>query len=193
MNRAALEHAAQLVRAGGVIAYPTEACFGLGCDPRNRRALRRILRIKRRARAKGMIIIADCAARLAPWLSLGSRHGDSRIDKFPDEVLASWPGANTWLLPAAKCASRTPRELRGAHDTLAVRVTAHRVAAQLCRLARMPLVSTSANRAGRPMLRSAQSVARAFVDEVDFIVDEPIGRRTAPSIIRAADGRIVRG
>lgn len=184
MNLAATRRAADIIRAGGVVAYPTEACFGLGCDPRNRRALRRILRIKRRARAQGLILIADRIGRLAPFV------GDFDV-ACRAEMLASWPGRHTWILPAAPAASGW---LRGAHATVAVRVTAHRGAAQLCRLAGMAVVSTSANRSGRRMLRTAADVLREFGDEVDCVLDGRIGRAREPSVIRdGASGAALRG
>ncbi|MGR3984288.1 MAG: L-threonylcarbamoyladenylate synthase [Gammaproteobacteria bacterium] len=183
MNLASLTRAAEIIRAGGVVAYPTESCFGFGCNPRNIAALRRILRIKRRAPGKGLIVIADRYARLRPLLECAADGPRARIAE-------SWPGPHTWLLPAGACASHW---LRGAHRKLAVRVTAHRDAARLCRLARMALVSTSANRAGRRALRSADAVRREFGGEVDFIVDGRIGRARAPSVIRdGAGGRVLR-
>lgn len=180
----ALEHAARVIRNGGVVAYPTEACFGLGCDPRNTPAVQRILRLKRRARDKGLILIADQRARLSPYVQ-------SWQVAHAQEIAASWPGPNTWLMP---CGARASIWLRGAHPTIAVRVTAHRIAAHLSRAARTALVSTSANRAGRPMLRSARAVAREFGAEIDFILPARIGARRAPSIIRHAEsGKVIRG
>lgn len=166
------------------MAYPTEACFGLGCDPRNSAAIRRILRIKRRRRDKGLILIAD-----------HHRHLLRFVESFEvacrEQIFASWPGRHTWLLPAGPFASRW---LRGDHPTLAVRVTAHRGAAALCRLARMPIVSTSANRNGRRMLRNSEAVLREFGGEVDCVVDGRIGNRRSPSIIRhGRTGEVLRG
>ncbi len=184
MNEESLARAAEVIRAGGVVAYPTEACFGLGCDPRNVAALRRILRIKRRPRSKGLILIADRCKQLQPYVDFAQI-----TNREP--ILGSWPGRNTWLLPAAYGVSRW---LRGCHTTLAVRVTAHRGAARLCRLARTAIVSTSANRSGKRMLRCASAVLREFGDEVDFIVDGRIGNAISPSIIRHFErGEVVRG
>jgi len=181
---AQLTRAAAVIRAGGVVAYPTEACFGLGCDPRNPAAIRRILRIKRRRRDKGLILIADHHRRLLRFV-------DSFEVACREQIFASWPGRHTWLLPAGPFASRW---LRGDHPTLAVRVTAHRGAATLCRLARMPIVSTSANRSGRRMLRSADAVRREFGGEIDAVVDGRIGGAAQPSVIRdAATGAVLRG
>ena len=167
-----------------MVAYPTEAGFGLGCDPRNQSAIRRILWIKRRRRAKGLILIADRHSRLLPFLAAGA------ID-CRRQILDSWPGPHTWLLPAG---TRASRWLRGDHVSLAVRVTAHREAAKLCQLAGMAIISTSANRTGRRMLRSARAVCAEFGGEVDFVVDGRIGRAVSPSVIRDFDsGRVVRG
>ena len=188
MNSPSLTRAAEIVRAGGVVAYPTESCFGLGCDPRNSAALRRILHMKRRAPDKGLILIADCYERLLPFLQAGDLNSDG--EKLPARIAETWPGPNTWLLPAG---ARASHRLRGAHSKLAVRVTAHRDAAQLCKLARMPLVSTSANRAGRRALRDAGAVRREFGGEVDYIVDGRIGGASAPSTIRDGEsGRVLR-
>ncbi len=184
LNLESLNQASHIIRAGGVVAYPTEACFGLGCDPRHAAALRRIARIKRRSPAKGLLLIADHRARLLPYVDFSAV-----VELQP--ILDSWPGPHTWLLPAGR---RAGYGLRGAHATVAARVTAHRGAAALCRLARLAVVSTSANRAGRRMLRSADAVRREFGDEIDFIVDGRIGGARAASTIRRFDSdEIVRG
>lgn len=184
MNIASLTRAADIIRAGGVVAYPTEACFGLGCDPRNIFAVRRILRMKRRARAQGVILIADHRARLMRYANFSAlRHRKPMFD--------SWPGKHTWLVPATGGVSRW---VRGEHSTVAVRVTAHRDAAMLCRLAHTALVSTSANRHGRRMLTNTDAVLREFGDEVDFVVDGKVGGARTPSVIRDAQtGKVVRG
>jgi L-threonylcarbamoyladenylate synthase len=177
------EQAAGVLRQGGVVAYPTESCFGLGCDPRNNAAIRRILKMKRRSRDKGLILISDRIERLLPYLA-------TLAPPVLDRLRESWPGPVTWLCPASALATQW---LRGVHPTLAVRVTAHPPAARLCREAGMPLVSTSANLAGRQALRTVSSVSRTFGDAVDAIVDEPIGRRTQPSrIVDALSGRTLR-
>ena len=115
-----LRLAAHLMHRGGVIAYPTEAVYGLGCDPWNGEAVARLLAIKRRDVSKGLILIAADAAQLAPF-----------VEELPAarmaEIRASWPGPHTWLLPARAI---TPRWLTGRFDTLAVRVTAHPLAAR---------------------------------------------------------------
>jgi L-threonylcarbamoyladenylate synthase len=179
-----LRLAARLLRRGAVVAYPTEAVYGLGCDPLNPAAVDRILAIKGRPVSKGLILIAAEFRQLAPFVEMldeGSRMA---------EVLASWPGPHTWLLPAA---SGCPSWLTGQHDTLAVRVTAHPVAAGLCRAAGMSLVSTSANRSGQPPARTALQARRRCGSTLDLTVHGATGGLLRPTPIRdAATGALVR-
>lgn len=181
-----LDAAVAALTRGAVLAYPTEAVFGLGCDPRNEAAVLRLLAAKRRDPAQGLILIAATVAQLDPW-----------IDWFalPVErmaaVKASWPGPNTWLMP---CPPETPRWLRGRHDTLAVRVTAHPVAAALCDAFGSALVSTSANRSGAPAPYTRDALDPQVLAAIDGLVDGDTGGADAPSTIRdARSGQVLRG
>ncbi len=168
---------------GGVVAYPTEACYGLGCDPANRRAVQRILNIKGRPAGMGFIVISDSVERVLPLLNVE----DQSMLKQP---LQSWPGPFTWIFPAAP---RTTNHAINANRTVAVRVTAHPIASQLCRLFGGALVSTSANRHGGAPLRSSHQVARALGAELDFVLRGPVGKQKRPTQIRdAATGATLR-
>ena len=170
-------------RRGGLIAYPTESCYGLGCDPRNARAVKRLLRLKGRPQNKGLILIADCYCRLQPYLAPLTTLQQQTV--FP-----TWPGPHTWLVPVSR---KTPRWLRGKYPTLAVRVTAHPGAAALCHALGSALVSTSANRAGFKPLKSYAACLKAFGNEV-LVVPGRVGKRKKPSLIQdLTSGRIVRG
>ncbi len=171
-----LRLAARCLRRGGIIAYPTESVFGLGCDPLNEAAVRRLLAIKRRDPGKGVILIADRFERLRPFVGAIP---EARLD----EVLRDWPGPHTWLLPAADW---VPSWLTGRHTTLAMRVTAHPVAAALCRGAEMPLVSTSANRSGRPPARTPLQTRLRCGQGVDMILHGETGGLSRPTPIRDA-------
>lgn len=171
------------MRAGGIIAYATEAVFGLGCDPRNGLAVRRLLGIKGRSAAKGLILIAADLAQLLPFVA-GLPSGRAQ------QILASWPGPVTWILPARP---GTPRWLTGGRATLAVRVTAHPGVAALCRACGTALVSTSANRSGRPPARSPLQVRRRLGPLIDYLLPGDCGPERRPSrIIDAASGALVR-
>jgi L-threonylcarbamoyladenylate synthase len=171
-----------VLAAGGVIAYPTEAVFGLGCDPTDEQAVQRILTIKRRPWHKGLILIAADFSQLRPFVKPLPAAQRAQVE-------ATWPGPVTWLLPALP---RVPACLRGRHDSLAVRVTAHSLAAALCRAWGGPLVSTSANPSGRPPALTALAVRRHLGRQVDYIVPGVTGPARRPTEIRALDGRIVR-
>ena len=177
-----LRLAARATRHGGLLAYPTEAVYGLGCDPDDPVAVLDLLALKRRPVAKGLILIAADFEQLRPYV----------LEVAPERmeaVHASWPGPHTWLLPARP---GTPPWLTGSHTTLAVRVTAHPVAAALCRAAG-PLVSTSANPAGRSPARDPLTVRRYFGAALDLVVHGAVDRSRAPSAIRdAATGRVLR-
>ncbi len=170
------------LRRGGLIAYPTESCYGLGCDPRNARALKRLIRLKGRSAAKGMLLIADHFRRLQPFVRPLSTTDRARLAR-------SWPGPVTWVVPAS--ASCLP-ELTGGRPTIAVRVTAHHGAAHLCRALRMALVSTSANKSGKKPAKTAAECRRIFGMQVR-VIDGRIGQRRRPStLIDLATGTILR-
>lgn len=159
------------------MAYPTEAVYGLGCDPLNEASVNRLLALKGRARSKGLILIAAEFSQLEDLLA-------PLAGSMRDRVLESWPGPVTWILPAAQSA---PDWIRGDHETLAVRVTAHPLSAGLCRAASMPIVSTSANQSGREPARSPSEVVEQFGDRIDYLLEGPLGGLKRPTEIR--DGR----
>jgi L-threonylcarbamoyladenylate synthase len=173
----AIGRAARTLCAGGVIAYPTEAVFGLGCLPRNRAAVMRLLAVKRRSWRKGLILIAADVAQLAPYVVLPP-------EPHRGAVLASWPGPHTWILEARR---GTPRWITGGRPAVAVRVTAHETARELCRRAGDALVSTSANLSRRPPHRRLLALRRDLGRRVDYVLAGELGGAERPTTIR--DGR----
>ncbi|MEK8089046.1 L-threonylcarbamoyladenylate synthase [Thermithiobacillus plumbiphilus] len=180
-----LRRVAGVIRRGGVVAYPTASCYGLGCDPRNRRAVRRILRLKNRPVWKGLIVIGASRRQLLPYADRHRLPGD--IDQTMDAV---WPGPVSLILPAGR---RCPPWVRGRHDGIALREDAHPPARDLCKVAGMAIVSTSANPAGFQSARTATEVRRYFGSRVDAILRAPIGKQRKPSrIIDVQSGRTLR-
>jgi L-threonylcarbamoyladenylate synthase len=169
--------AARIVRRGGVVAYPTEAVFGLGCLPRHRVAVERVLAIKRRSWRKGLLLIGADLAQLERFVELPP-------EPRRREVLASWPGAVTWVL-AAK--AHAPRWITGGRDSVAVRLTDHPLARELCRRVGQPIVSTSANRTRRPPFKRLLPLRRELGPAVDYVLAGPLGGLERPTPIR--DGR----
>ncbi|GAA0564142.1 L-threonylcarbamoyladenylate synthase [Halomonas salifodinae] len=172
------------LRSGGVIAYPTEAVWGLGCDPDNEQALTALLRLKARDPAKGMILIAGDIAQFGPWLQ-----GLDPALHAP--LVASWPGPNTWLVPDN---GRSHPLVRGGHRSVALRVSDHPLVAELCAAFGGPIVSTSANPAGEPPALSAGQVQDYFGESLAAVVEGPLGGLDQPSTIRdLVSGRVLRG
>lgn len=171
-----IHEACAALKRGGVIAYPTEAVYGLGCDPFNVDAISHLLQLKHRAISKGFILIA------ANWEQL-----DPLVQPIPPQALArvraSWPGHTTYVFPARP---DVPHWLQGAHHSLAVRVTEHPIASKLCEVFGRPIVSTSANLEGELPLRDQRAVTMTFGDQLDYIVPGRVGHRSTPSQIRNA-------
>ena len=170
------------VARGGLVAYATASCYGLGCDPTNPRAVAQLLHLKRRRKLKGLILIADCLARLAP-------HVKTLADSDRQRLAAQWPGPHTWLLPASR---KTSRWVRGAHQKVAVRVDGHADARELCRVVGRAIVSTSLNRAGRRPIRTYREALRQFGARV-LVMPGKTGHAKAASTIQDFEtGRIFR-
>jgi L-threonylcarbamoyladenylate synthase len=169
---------------GKVIAYPTEAVWGLGCDPDNEAACLRLLQIKQRPVSKGLILIAANMEQLGPLLTELS--SDQR-----QQLKSTWPGPVTWLIP--DYGDQIPPWIKGDHSSVAVRVTAHPLAAALCLACGGPLVSSSANKAGKPPARSSLQVIKHLGSEIDGLVHGPLGSQNKPSrIVDLLTGKILR-
>jgi len=185
MTSLSLIEAAQTLRNGGVVAYPTEAVWGLGCDPFNEAAALRLLAIKQRDVAKGLILIAAERAQLDDLLDWDALSVDRRA-----AVEASWPGPNTWIVPAT---ARVPRWITGTHTGVAVRVSAHPIVAGLCKAFGGPLVSTSANRAGEPPALDCGQLDPALLALLDGVCEGETSGLASPTPIRdALTGAVLR-
>lgn len=175
--------ALQAIQGGGVVACPTEAVWGLSCNPFDQRAVMRLLQLKQRPVSKGLILVAASASQLDFLLQ------DLPVEQ-QERLAASWPGPATWLVPHSE---RTPAWIHGAHSTVAVRVTAHPVLRSLCNAWGGALVSTSANPGGARPARAMFQVQRYFGASLDGMLPGHIGTAARPSVIRdLASGRIIR-
>lgn len=181
-----IEQSAAALARGGVLVYPTEAVWGIGCDPFDREAVLRVLAIKRRPVDKGVILIAaslDQLDALVDWAALPPERVQA--------VRASWPGPHTWALPAT---AAVPAWISGEHRSVALRVSAHPQAAALCRAHGGPLVSTSANLAGQPPAFRREELDRAVLALADGVCEGETGGLAAPTPIRVAlTGEVLRG
>lgn len=182
-TQAQIRQAATCIQFGGLVAYPTEAVYGLGCDPENEAAVRQLLALKNRPEHKGLILIAAHIEQLASWITVTPEQQQT--------LLASWPGPITWLVPAT---NKVPKWVRGGHNTVAVRVCGHPIARALCAEVGKPIVSTSANMAGMPPCRTAQEVQQQFSQQVGFVVHGQCNLAAEPStIVDLLSGQKLRG
>lgn len=167
-----VNRAADVLRRGGIIAYPTEGVFGLGCLPADHAALLRLLTLKNRDADKGVILIAADTAQLSGWIDLPEG------SELPRPVAGA---PVTWLVPAAPGVSSL---VLGQHTEIAVRLTNHPIARAICNAVQSPLVSTSANISGRPVARNRYVLRRQFGDLVDYLVPGICGPASGPSQIQ---------
>ncbi len=167
----------------GVFAYPTEAVYGLGCDPWDEIAVARLLSIKQRSWEKGLILVAGHIDQLDFLLESLSLDEQAKLKK-------SWPGPTTWLIPHQ---DRLPIWLTGKHDTIAVRVSAHPTVQALCAAAKQPLISTSANVSGQPPAKNALQIRKQFGAQISGIISGSLGGLAKPTEIKELrSGKIIR-
>jgi len=176
-----IKRAADVLLGGGVIAYPTEGVFGLGCLPDDSEAVLRLLDIKQRDPAKGLILIAAEPSQFEGWIAA--------------EDLAKLPAAEpanpvTWI---SRPGPKVTPVISGIHTGLAVRLAGNATAIAICNAVELPLTSTSANLAGHPVVRNKIALRRTFGGLVDYIVPGDCGPSAGPSEIRNLEnGQVLR-
>ena len=177
--------AREIFQKGGIIAYPTEAVFGLGCDPDNKKAIERLLAIKNRPKAKGLILLAACYAQLQPYID----DSDFTVEQRK-LILSRWPDGITQLI---KKHPNTSSFISGEFNTIAVRITSQPDVVALCNSVNKPIISTSANLSGQPPAKTWQEVENNLANKVDFIIKgQTLGYSNPSRIINAISGETVR-
>ncbi|WNC72419.1 Sua5/YciO/YrdC/YwlC family protein [Thalassotalea psychrophila] len=177
--------AQEAFEAGGIIAYPTESVFGLGCDPDNQLAVEKLLQIKQRSVSKGLILLASNYSQLLPFIDDSKIPQDKRYT-----VLSRWPDGITQVVPAN---SSIAKYLTGEFTTIAVRVTSQPDVVALCKATNKPIVSTSANLAGKEPAKTWLQVEAEFGNTLDFIIKgETLGFAKPSTIINALTGEVYR-
>ena len=162
----------------GVIAYPTEGVYGVGCDPDSEDAILKLLDIKQRSADKGLILIACSFEQLLPYVDIKELSQEQL-----NRVFDTWPGPFTWIMPAS---SQLKSLVTGQFDTVAVRVTDHPQVQDLCLQFGKPITSTSANLSGNPACITFEEVQAQLGDKEVTILKEVTGGRANPSEIRDA-------
>ena len=176
------QQARLVIERGGVIAYPTEAVYGLGAHPEIADAVMHLLQIKHRNINKGLILVASSLSQITHYI-----YPSASIDWT--SVSKTWPGPVTWVFPASR---EVPVWLRGKHQTIAIRISAHPLVRTLCEWTG-PIVSTSANPESLRPAKSAHRVRAYFGDELDMVIPGAVGELVKPTEIRdSISGKILR-
>ena len=177
-----LKTAASICHHGGIIAYPTESVYGLGCDPHNFFAVEKLLQLKQRPVEKGLILIAANIEQLQPYIIASSEE----LEKIASRQIPP----TTWLV---KPSVLTSYWISGQHEKVAVRITQHPIARRLCEQLGQPLVSTSANPGGKPPARSCLKTRIYFGNRIDFYITGKTGNLKKPTrIIDLETGKTIR-
>ncbi|MEH6596654.1 MAG: Sua5/YciO/YrdC/YwlC family protein [Colwellia polaris] len=177
--------ALETFQQGGVLAYPTESVFGLGCDPDNNQAIEKLLSLKSRPADKGLILLAGNYSQLLPYIDDEQIPQDKRL-----AVLSRWPDGITQLV--AKNIN-TSALLTGRFDKIAVRVTSQPDVVALCLATNKPIVSTSANLSGESPAKTWQEIPHDLADQIDFIIKgKTLGFERPSTIIDALSGEVIR-
>ena len=181
-----IRQAVRALSAGGVIAYPTETVFGLGCDPLNQQAVERILELKQRPVEKGLIIIGATLEQLRPYIDISDISDPAQLQKLTQPT----ERPTTWICPMHR---DVPQWLHGKHNSIAIRITSSPLAQALCNEFGNALVSTSANPAGLEPARTTQDIERYFDNQLDYILDGQCDPDAQPSrIVDLVSGRVIR-
>ena len=174
----------QVLKDGGLIIYPTESVFGLGCDPFNEIAVTSLLQLKKRSQSQGLILIAN------NWAQVERLIKPISAEQYA-KVVASWPGNVTWVFSKSNI---VPDWISGIYETIAIRIPDHEIARKICEDFDGPIVSTSANISGEEPCKSLEDVYKNFsLEDIDYVLPAEIGNYQQPStIIELQSGKIIR-
>ena len=160
MLRDEVAKALKVIQEGGIILYPTDTIWGIGCDATNTGAVKKIFTLKQRDEAKSMIILLDTENKLESYVQEVPAIAYDLIEYAENPLTLVMPGAKN-LCPA----------LISADGSIGVRVTKHDFCQQLIQRLRKPLVSTSANISGRPSPQNFDELDQEIIDGVDYVVN----------------------
>jgi L-threonylcarbamoyladenylate synthase len=172
-REAAFEQCRQVVRAKGVIAYPTDTFYGLGADPRDPEAVKKVFDIKGRKAGQPILLLLHDRSEVTAWASAVTRSAERLMDRF-------WPGPLTLVFPAA---AHVLPELTGGSGTIGLRVPGNDLTRDLLCYMGTALTGTSANRSGGRDPRTAEEVMREVGDRVDLVLDGGATAGDRPSTV----------
>ncbi len=159
---AIIDRAVNIIRRGGIVAFPTETSYGLAVDYENEKALEKLYRIKQRSHEKALLVLVESREQLFQLVTFVPDEYRILMDRF-------WPGPLTLIFPARNELSTV---LTGGSGTIGVRISPHPLATRLVNSYGKPLTATSANLSGKSPAKSAGEIRKIFKERVDFILEE---------------------
>ena len=176
-----IRHAAHIINHGGIIAYPTDTIYGLGCDPYNHDAVEKINQIKQRPLDKKFILLAADIDQVRPLIL---------ISEDQEKTLTQTTEPTSWVIDASPDA---PSWLVDENKTITIRISKHHDVTRLCHAAGHAIISTSANISGKKPASNALDLHRYFHDSVDKIILSSKNLTSkASKIIRLCDNYVIR-
>ncbi|GAT62804.1 L-threonylcarbamoyladenylate synthase [Paludibacter jiangxiensis] len=179
-----IKHVIDVLRKGGVILYPTDTVWGLGCDATNEEAVKRIYEIKQRADNKAMLVLMDSTAKLQAYVS--------EIPDLAYDLIDMSAKPLTIIYPQGK---NLAANLLGDDGSIGIRVSNEDFSKKLCEMFRRPIVSTSANISGVPTPRNFAQISQEIIDAVDYVVQyrqDDLSEPAPSSIIKLGPGSLVK-
>ena len=179
-----IKKAIEVLRCGGVILYPTDTVWGLGCDATNEEAVKRIYAIKQRADHKAMLVLLDSTAKLQGYIK--------EIPELAWDLIEMSEKPLTIIYPEGK---NLAPNLLGEDGSVGIRVSNEAFSKRLCEMFRRPIVSTSANVSGETTPRNFVQISKNICNSVDYIVDyrrDDLSEPTPSSIIKLGPGSLIK-
>jgi L-threonylcarbamoyladenylate synthase len=166
--------ALKVIQDGGIILYPTDTIWGIGCDATNTEAIKKIFALKQRDEAKSMIILLDTENKLESYIQ--------EVPSIAYDLIEYAENPLTLVMPGAKNISPA---LIAADGSVGIRVAKHEFCQQLIQRLRKPVVSTSANISGKPSPQTFDEIDQEIIDGVDYVVNEEqhVSEKKKPSTI----------
>ena len=172
-DKSDLEEAVRVLRMGGVIVYPTDTVWGIGCDATNEEAVRKVYALKRREDSKSMLVLLDAPGKLQgyveevpemAWELLECTMEDKTLNSQPSTLNSQRP--LTIIYPGAK---NLARNLIAADGSVGIRITQEPFSKALCERLRRPIVSTSANISGEPAAKTFRRISEEVLQQADYV------------------------
>ena len=169
-----VEKALEVVKAGGIILYPTDTIWGIGCDATNAEAVQKVMALKGRSASKSLIVLVDNDTKLASY-----------VREIPDVAYDLIEYAENPLTIVYSNAKNLAKSVINEDGSVGIRVVKHNFCQQLIQRFRLPIVSTSANISGEPAPKNFSEVSQEIIDGVDYVVnlEQEVSEEKTPSTI----------